>query len=711
MKKFLFLSLFAAMLAVGCDGPDGLEDNETPGGNGDEQQTEIRLTTGIEMMTRASFPALDTQIAKDEKVAVWVDNSADGSQLYGKNEMTADGAGGLTGDTPMYFPTNGGSVDIYALHTNASIGGSNYPTASMTHTVHTDQRAQADYAASDLLYAVSRNVPKTGNAVPLTFRHLLSKAQVAIVLTDGLTAADIQSVTLCGVRPTASFSLSKGDDPSAVVVAATGQMTQINIGTDVSANFSDAGVKYNDVIVVPQTVDAQVSLLSVRLTNGNELVYKPSSDAVFESGKKYALHMSVGISGIRLSTSVSDWEPGELFPEPEFENRVYIAPSDLSTNGILTSYMATHNEELWIALQAGGTYTLSEPIDFGARSVVIYSVDNERSLQTESDKHAIVVYGNNGTLRTGNSLTLKNLSIDATNLTNPDFATNRVYNGWGLIEGSYDKDALAEASQQGYGPNNFLLNNITLDGCYVKNMHSNLTHHGLYAWVYGDVKVVNSILQLDNDGSYNADASVFGSYGGGLNDAYADVNDTSAVNWRVGAVRDLLVENSTIYNIKENSRNRMIRWNGNNVTHHFVEGTQVSITFNNVTLSQTFTAKEFANGTWNNSDWATITFTNNVYRDCFRIFNKMNVRRCKHEVYNNLGWWTGTVGDGSCDAGDKGDDDLAIEELGGNAAVRWTSFTFGGNVNAQLDFTAADGHGVNFNVSAASATQGDPRWR
>ncbi|MCH5332110.1 MAG: hypothetical protein J1E33_06885, partial [Alistipes sp.] len=57
--------------------------------------------------------------------------------------------------------------------------------------------------------------------------------------------------------------------------------------------------------------------------------------------------------------------------------------------------------------------------------------------------------------------------------------------------------------------------------------------------------------------------------------------------------------------------------------------------------------------------------------------------------------------------GSQGDDEGTITELGG---VNWTSFTFGGDVNAQLNFAAENGHGVNFKASAAVAGQGDPRW-
>ena len=392
----------------------------------------------------------------------------------------------------------------------------------------------------------------------------------------------------------------------------------------------------------------------------------------------------------------------------------YVAPTTVEAGDLATTLPALFgaaDEEVTFALVAGREYTMSQPVDFGGRRVTVKSVANvgteEEPVIVENGAHAVIVLGVNGTFRTGNALTLKNLSIDAGaqvaadgTVTKPDYLEGRTSPGWGIVEGSTDEAALAAASQEAGGLQNYLLNNITVDGCYIKDVPCNFTHVGEYAWAFNAINITNSIIQLNNNGHYG-DATVLGCYGGGL-------QPDGGTNWRVGAIKDLKVENSTIYNIQKNSKNRMLRWNGNNRSHHFVGDVNVTITFNNVTLSQVMTAKEFANGTWNNKDWATITFTNNVYRDCFRVLNKMNIRGCANVVSNNLGWCSGVDAENGGDAeGSQGDDEGTITELGG---VNWTSFTFGGDVNAQLNFAAENGHGVNFKASAAVAGQGDPRW-
>ena len=360
-------------------------------------------------------------------------------------------------------------------------------------------------------------------------------------------------------------------------------------------------------------------------------------------------------------------------------------------------------DEVEVRLLEGVEYTLDATLDFEGHpaSIVAYEVLESGDVKA-SDKHPIVKFGQNGRFRTAKSISLKNLSIDATEQDPEEFPENQTTKGWAIVEGSLNTDAATLQADK----SNWLIDGITFDGCYVKNLHCNLIHHGVYAYAFDNLTVNNCVIQLDNDGTYHGDAAVLSSYGGGINPA-------GGTNWRVGAVRNIKVTNSTIYNIKENGANRMIRWNGNSISHHFFAET-ASCTFDNCTLSQVMTNKEFGNGTFNNAAY-TITFTNNVYRDCYRL-KKFIQGNCTQVITNNLGWWSGTVGpkDGetglpSIEAGNMEDDTEWIAGLNGGISVE--NFSFEGNVNAALDFNAEDGLGVNFKTAAASTSQGDPRWK
>ncbi len=94
------IGFIAALALSGCSKEGDTPADSNPG-------SEIRLTSGVQVQSRAAT-APDTQIADGEPVAVYVDEAASpATQLYGDNVLTADGHGGLSGGTAMYFPASG----------------------------------------------------------------------------------------------------------------------------------------------------------------------------------------------------------------------------------------------------------------------------------------------------------------------------------------------------------------------------------------------------------------------------------------------------------------------------------------------------------------------------------------------------------------------------------------------------------------------------
>ena len=296
-KRYCIMIAWAMLFVVSCN-KSGDQPVSVPG-------TELRLSSGIEVQGRAAFPGADTQIPNGESLFVYVDETG-GAPLYEKNVLTANGSGGMSGGVKMFFPESGRNADIYALHTNAVPAGNAYPTAALTHTVRTDQRILADYAASDLLYARTNNVAKTTVAVSMTFFHLLSKIQIAVKPGNGLTPAEITGITIRGTQVQAVFTPDKATAPNAIGVAAAGSTADIKVGIDITDDFTAA--RYNDAIIVPQTVAANTAFIVVHLTTG-DLNYRLPANVTFTSGKRYIYQITANLAGLNLVSSIVDWAP------------------------------------------------------------------------------------------------------------------------------------------------------------------------------------------------------------------------------------------------------------------------------------------------------------------------------------------------------------------------------------------------------------------
>jgi hypothetical protein len=130
--------------------------------------------------------------------------------------------------------------------------------------------------------------------------------QVAIVPGNGLVASDITGITIDGTRTEAVFVLDKTTAPAALPVTVGGTVSPISIGTDISTDFS--APRYNDAIIVPQTVSANTIFITVHLTTG-ELIYRLPANVTFDSGKKYIFQITANLAGLTLTTSIVNWTP------------------------------------------------------------------------------------------------------------------------------------------------------------------------------------------------------------------------------------------------------------------------------------------------------------------------------------------------------------------------------------------------------------------
>lgn len=323
MNTRLFVTIAtAALILAGCTNDENGTDNGP---------VKIRLTSGVEVQQPRAFTATQgTSITAGEVVSVWVDDAgtmSDPTPIYKANQLTATAGNGFSGGTEMFFPKTGNKVNIYAVHGNFTTPFTGreafpVPTTVVEYSVVADQsKGGKAYTNSDLLYAYKKDVSRNGNPteVQLTFYHMLSKLELAIVKGEGAPelaqsgAVKLNGVTLKGnFTPSTSADMSiqseRADMLSDASATSTGDMT---LGQTTCADFTD-NVSYNEAILVPQEMIDKV--LTFTLADGGTLKYTiPAFDAtagaaVFESGKKYQYHITLNLTGLTVTSTIKDWE-------------------------------------------------------------------------------------------------------------------------------------------------------------------------------------------------------------------------------------------------------------------------------------------------------------------------------------------------------------------------------------------------------------------
>ena len=340
------------------------------------------------------------------------------------------------------------------------------------------------------------------------------------------------------------------------------------------------------------------------------------------------------------------------------------------------SHLIDTEDEQAFELEGGANYTLNSECDFGTHKV---------TFRGNKIHHPIVTIGYDGVIRTGAGLKIKWINFDATE-----------QNSRGVVECTNNPPSSLEGPNFGFKDKCYILNDpLIFEDCMFKNVKMCLFYIGEMAWSAVDVRIVNCIVQLDNDGTKFGDAAVLCCYG-------QTCYYKGGQSWGSSAIRNVTIKESTIYNIKSNAKNRMIRFNRNNMSSMF-DSTTGSATLTDNTFIMTFSDKEFANNTPNNAAY-TITFNNNVTYYCARL-QKFLQGNCTiiNSVDKNTSYTTITSGDGARFANDfkfvTEEDAFGLADV--DAVKAWLQ---------PLDLTKENG-GVNFKAKGAiSSTIGDPRW-
>lgn len=293
MKIYEYLFIAAAAMAfAACS-------NDEDGVNG---PTPIRLSSSLTVLeSRAGTDIQTSQFLTDENVDVFIsEDVADGVEattIYDQPLVyTTGNNGALTPATQQYFPTSGNGVNIHAFYPSGAVTA--FDDTAVPFTVKTDQSTDANYKASDLMYGAPQSNPvaRTGNAVTLNFKHLLSKVTITLLPGDGNPSLDGAKVELLDAYLSTYFTPS-----TQAISEAWGTPGVITIMTTSGTEVSGSAV------VIPQTLKQQ--FLRVTLKDGGVLLGKldDGTTPVLTGGNEYKYDITVNLSALSISGSIEAW--------------------------------------------------------------------------------------------------------------------------------------------------------------------------------------------------------------------------------------------------------------------------------------------------------------------------------------------------------------------------------------------------------------------
>ena len=229
-------------------------------------------------------------------IGVYFYKTASG-ESFGNDLSIVNSDGTVEMRTPAEWPDE--SIFIYAIAPSTH----GLPSAGneITHTVKTDQTSVNDYIESDFLLAQEKDLTKSGGAVTLHFKHMLSK--IIVKLTSSLPDIDItQAKNICLYCANA-YDLKRDASNNLTLEGFNQPPVLIKLG-----DYSPTGVTG---IVPPQSIYVDGSY-SISFTIGETTyTYTPTpSEWLIESGYSYTFTLDVNQSNINVKTyQVEEWIP------------------------------------------------------------------------------------------------------------------------------------------------------------------------------------------------------------------------------------------------------------------------------------------------------------------------------------------------------------------------------------------------------------------
>ena len=277
--KNLLLAAAALMVLTACSSEDSpIEPTE--------ERVPVRLgNIAVDAAeTRAAQHLNEGTLEAGERVMVRISNTGANSWTD-YTYMTYVNGGMIAPDPCPYYPEGGQHIDIVAYLP---------ATAGTSFTIAADQIADADFKASELLFASVTDQAKQDEPVKLAFTHKMAKICANVTAGEGI--GSIKGISVLNVRPTVSFNQVTGE-----VGEATGEPISIAMSN-------------NGAAVIPeQTISG--TILAVETDKGT--ANYDANDVFFEAGYSYTANITVNLHALGTTTSITNWtKTGTLTVNP-----------------------------------------------------------------------------------------------------------------------------------------------------------------------------------------------------------------------------------------------------------------------------------------------------------------------------------------------------------------------------------------------------------
>ena len=285
----------AALFIIGCANDAGVEPHSAPDGSVPLQFSTAVISPMTGSATRAATDIHEGAFAAGETFyAYFPENIRVGETESAAHTIyTTTSTNTPTAATQPYFVAGESSATVHAYYP------ATVTNVSTSFSVLLDQTTDANYKASDLMYATA-TVSKTSASVatPLTFTHKMSKIIVSVTAGTGISV--IKKVRIVGGYNT--IALSGLDCTLGALSNAIG--TADNACVKLYEDNTGAASVSCAALIPPQTISG--GFLQI-VTNEGTATFS-LTDKTFASGYSYTYTLQMTLAAINVNTDITDWD-------------------------------------------------------------------------------------------------------------------------------------------------------------------------------------------------------------------------------------------------------------------------------------------------------------------------------------------------------------------------------------------------------------------